>query len=147
MKRCFKCGVEKPRSDFYAHPQMRDGLLGKCKECTKADSRAHGTDKEYDRQRNTLPHRVAGRAEYSRTERGRKVHAKALKRSKAKFPEKARARFILGNAVRDGKIERKPCEKCGSLKSQGHHDDYSKPLDVRWLCSKHHREVHKEQAA
>ena len=45
------------------------------------------------------------------------------------------------NAIRDGKMERLSCEVCGA-KAQAHHDDYSKPLDVRWLCFKHHREHH-----
>lgn len=40
-----------------------------------------------------------------------------------------------------GRLVRKPCEACGSEKSQAHHDDYSKPLDVRWFCFKHHREI------
>lgn len=46
------------------------------------------------------------------------------------------------HAIRSGKLIRKPCEKCGELKVEGHHDDYTKPYDVRWLCGKHHREHH-----
>lgn len=46
---------------------------------------------------------------------------------------------MVNNAIRDGKIARQPCEVCGR-KAQAHHEDYSKPLDVRWLCFQHHRE-------
>ena len=54
-----------------------------------------------------------------------------------------RARIILNHAVRDGKLTRKPCEICNK-KAEGHHDDYSKPLKVRWFCFKHHRKHHNE---
>lgn len=49
----------------------------------------------------------------------------------------------IRNAIRNKQIVRQPCEVCGNPKSQGHHEDYSKPLDVTWLCSKHHGERHK----
>ena|ERR1035437_2491923 len=45
-------------------------------------------------------------------------------------------------ALRDGRLVRQPCETCGRTPAQAHHDDYSRPLDVRWLCGSHHRLEH-----
>lgn len=47
-------------------------------------------------------------------------------------------------ALYSGQILRRDCEVCGSAISEGHHDDYSKPLDVVWLCRTHHRARHRE---
>lgn len=56
--------------------------------------------------------------------------------------EKHVAREKFGIAVRKGLIKRLPCERCKSTTVEGHHPDYSRPLEVRWLCRPHHRELH-----
>jgi hypothetical protein len=66
---------------------------------------------------------------------------------KAGYAEKHAARraanVALGNAVRDGRVLKGTCLVCGEEKSQGHHFDYSRPLEVVWLCVHHHAAVHK----
>lgn len=54
---------------------------------------------------------------------------------------KAIARGKLNLAVYHGRVKRQPCEVCGATPAQAHHADYSKPLDVEWLCPTHHREA------
>lgn len=44
-------------------------------------------------------------------------------------------------AIKKGLLIRKPCEVCGAEKVHAHHEDYLKPLEVRWLCPKHHYQV------
>ena len=56
--------------------------------------------------------------------------------------QKTKAREIARSCVRRGLIEREPCEVCGDH-AQIHHPDYSQPLLIVWLCSSHHREVHR----
>ncbi len=55
---------------------------------------------------------------------------------------KRKAHAAVSNALRDKRLSRKPCEVCDEARVQAHHDDYFKPLDVRWLCIKHHAEAH-----
>lgn len=56
--------------------------------------------------------------------------------------EHHKARWLVRREIASGRMTRLPCEVCGTEPTEGHHDDYSKPLDVRWLCKKHHREHH-----
>jgi len=129
-KVCFKCQKQKPLSDFYKHRMMVDGHLNKCKECTKRDSRKNrASNIEYYR-------------EYDRA-RGNRQSTEKIKERRIKNPQKYQAQTAVNNAIRDGRLFKKPCEVCGSLCVHGHHNDYSRPLDVRWLCPVHHKEAHK----
>lgn len=55
---------------------------------------------------------------------------------------KRNARDRVAYAVRTGKLKRLPCDKCGNEKSEAHHTDYNKPLEVIWLCKSCHSELH-----
>lgn len=62
--------------------------------------------------------------------------------SQKKYFQKSRTKRLVWEAVKravaDGVIVKQPCIVCGDCKSEAHHSDYSKPLDVDWLCKRHH---------
>lgn len=58
--------------------------------------------------------------------------------------QKLRARNTLNKAVLRGAVSKEPCEVCGNPEVQAHHSDYTKPLEVKWLCNYHHKERHRE---
>lgn len=122
-KTCFKCKVEKPLTAFYVHPQMGDGRLNKCKECARADVQANYYAnveyyREYDRKRGFRGDRV-----------------------------KQAARIAVRRALERGELSKGECEVGCHCRGriEAHHHDYSKPLQVRWLCKRHHAEIHTKQ--
>lgn len=67
---------------------------------------------------------------------------------RASHPEKRAAHQAVQTAVRNGTLVKHPCEVCGSsTRIHAHHDDYSMPLSVVWLCHTHHMERHHMLAA
>ena len=132
MKKCPRCKTNKVLSAFPTDNSRKDKLYPHCRDCVSVKTRTTylrnrkkylAKDKEY---RRNNPDKVK---EFDR-------------RKRLKNPLASKANCALNYAVKSGKIIRKPCEVCGFKKSQGHHDDYSKPLKVRWLCSFHHRKHH-----
>lgn len=55
---------------------------------------------------------------------------------------KANSRALARKAIYSGRLIRQPCEVCAATTVEAHHDDYSKPLEVRWMCPAHHHEHH-----
>lgn len=79
-----------------------------------------------------------------------KCHNSYMKKTRKKHSElteeqklKANCKSYLNTYLRRGKIIKTPCVNCSSLLVQAHHEDYSKPLKVIWLCRKCHLELHK----
>lgn len=143
-KVCKRCGKRKKTSDFY----NRDTSCKKCRIACVKEYRRRNAEKvrEYDKSRGMLPHRVEARAAYQKTEAGKAAKRRANEKQMRLHPIKRGARVMVGNAVRDGRLRKpKRCEGCKKERRlHGHHDDYARPLDVRWLCTTCHRAWHAE---
>ena len=59
-------------------------------------------------------------------------------------PQAVAAKRLAYDAKRRGDLMPEPCKACGAEPAEAHHEDYNKPLEVRWLCRLHHRERHME---
>ncbi|MCA0272385.1 MAG: hypothetical protein LCH69_10025 [Proteobacteria bacterium] len=63
-------------------------------------------------------------------------------RWRARNVKAAWAHSATRSAIRLGLIVREPCQVCGAVKADAHHPDYDRPLVVRFLCRKHHKQEH-----
>ena len=141
MKECFKCKQIFELSEFYKHPMMGDGHLNKCKKCAKKDVADRIKIKEKDFNW-VLSERKRHRQKSRKyREEGKKYKKSDYKKWLLQNPEKKKAHMEVKNALRSGRMHRHPCCICGN-KAHAHHEDYSKPLEVIWLCPKHHGERH-----
>lgn len=133
MKICRICKIEKSLTDFYKNTKCPDGYDKRCKNCmSKLMHEKHV--KTYTPEKGRL----------------QKVHSKEMgwqqkseRRMKLKYRDKVIARIKVCRAIKKGELKRMPCAICGEAKVFGHHKDYSKPLDVQWLCMTHHVEEHR----
>lgn len=122
LRNCRRCRFVKSEADFYeSSPTI-------CKICVRkkvGEHRAANIERirAYDR---------------SRGFRGKPTHVADYK---AKFPQRRAAQMAVSNATRSGKLSPLPCFICGD-EAEAHHPDYSKPLEVVWLCPPHHKQAH-----
>ena len=161
-KTCRDCGIEKDVKEFDVRTPSKDGYRNNCKECRRKKVA------DYAKTDNGKMARQEANKKYFSTEKGKKTKQRYAETDKRKavvkrftaseknikaqkirkerqqklHPNRYAANVILNNAVRDEKLEKLPCFICGAKKVEGHHPDYDRPLDVVWLCPKHHRKLH-----
>jgi len=132
MRECRKCQESKSIEEFYKTPGGIGGRDSVCKECRKTAvlAKRHANIehfREYDQKRGN--HAKPG-------------YVKAW-RNRSKIKEQAHNR--VSRAVAAGRIIKpESCEQCDAAKQSihAHHDDYTKQLDVRWLCAPCHQRWH-----
>lgn len=134
MKLCRTCGIEKPLDQYRRNSRTKDGRQTQCKPCANARLdlwRARTRDR-----------RLAYNRDYYASARGREV----MRAYQSRKPTKKLAQAALHRALRLGLMVKLTfCEECSNTKRvEGHHDDYAKPLDVRWLCRACHKAWHRK---
>lgn len=138
VKRCHKCGKEKPLEDFARRSAAKDGHQGQCKECVRSYCREWG-------QRNREKVSANKRRWY---EENKATQARHRAEYKARHPEKVAARAAINNAIYAGRLVKpSTCSECGrsfpSRLLHAHHEDYCKPFAVEWLCRDCHWSQHR----
>lgn len=140
---CKSCEGEFEAGMFYA------SNLATCKECVKVrvrENRAENIDyyRSYDRMRYREDDVRAAHCQAMGKASSPEKRAEKQRQRRRADPEKYQARNAVANALRDGKMVREHnCFFCGGdHRVQAHHHDYSRPLDVYWLCSGCHGKLH-----
>lgn len=141
MRTCKVCSLKKSEQDFYISNKAS------CKECVCKRIKQYRRDdpekiRSYDRIRSRSPHR----REANKVRSARYLDKDYKRNWIQRNQEKRSAHILVGNSLKNGSLVRPDqCERCGGkCTPEAHHEDYSKPLDVDWLCTSCHGERHRE---
>jgi hypothetical protein len=122
LKRCYDCKVDRPVEQFSKDRTRKDGLDCICKDCCSIRIKPYIQ-------------------KWSKTEAFKKRMRIGLAESRARYPEKTKARLLAYRHKEE--IAKDSCENCGSSENlHMHHHDYSKPLEVVTICVTCHEAVH-----
>lgn len=138
-KKCSKCLLIYSSYLFPKDRQKVDGIYPACKECCRKRNRRYACS-----------HTTLIKEKYKdiyKTPKEKERLRNLAEIMRKKYPEKMMARRQVFLALSRGSITKEICECCSDSKVHAHHEDYSKPLEVRWLCGKHHRELHRKSNA
>lgn len=131
---CWKCKTEKDLDEFGKDKNRELGHEYICKMCKQ----------EKDREVASRPEVMERHLEYITSDKGKEIRRIRQRKDYHERKYKTIARKMVEKAVHEGTLTKKNCEVCGNERSLGHHSDYSRPLEVTWLCQKHHSEVHRK---
>lgn len=137
-KHCPKCNTDKPIDNFNRNSARHDGRDNYCNPCRR----------EYDVQWSETPVNREKRREWCRTWRylNPDLASAASIGWQQRNPEKSQAHQKVFRAITSGRLDRPDHCACGiECKPEGHHDDYSKPLEVVWLCRACHKRTERKK--
>ena len=158
-KACIKCGlIPDPipsrwkRYDFtcnkcaYKRSKERLSIPGQRQRLRESQKR------NYWKRRRHNPKHLAYEKEFEKRRWQNRKNDSAFKASRATYQREYRKRIgeqtkayqVTQQAIKKGNLVRLPCLNCGDPKSQGHHPDYKKPLEVLCLCDSHHKLIHQQ---
>jgi hypothetical protein len=150
LRRCTRCGAEKPLTSFYRKPDRPNGYSSHCKSCINAYEKQRVQDPEV-RARKRADHRASYRRNRECVRQRRPPYdpdAAAERYARRRGTPEQRARSLISGEVQSGRIVKphacQDCEARGPV--QAHHEDYSRPLDVMWLCTQCHGKRHRKDA-
>jgi hypothetical protein len=132
-KACTRCMRVKSLDLYYSDKRASDGKCSQCKECNKEQAWLWRTRRK---------DHVNSLKRAWRKANPDKVR-KETREQRAKNPKAYKARTAVANALATGKLKKSLCAFCLNSKVQAHHLDYSKPLEVVWLCAEHHGMHHR----
>jgi hypothetical protein len=151
MPICRKCKNEKPLADYCPSAVRKGDYI--CHACERiryferksANIEHYRSQKKLQMRRlRESPDRQEKELQYSK--KYRQTHKEQLAQYCSTYRKNNKQRqsayLKIYRQLRTGNIQKQPCFVCGSLNSHAHHEDYSKPLDVIWLCPKHHKRLH-----
>lgn len=164
-KVCIHCKSCKTLEDFNKAKDNQDGKASYCRACTKIKNAKRVFSAEYKAKRvpymatyyrknqkilsfkNTEYYRRTADIRNKLSREYIRAHPEkrrvTLKSYYANNPIQIKARTRYATALRNGSLTKGPCALCGNSKVEGHHCDYTKPLEVLWLCVKHHKAWHR----
>ena len=138
MKTCNTCQQEKPLEDFPPSKQNKDGRITKCRVCTRKSANER-------RKKNLLKRRIQN-LNWSKKPSSKLTLKKSKTRWRINNKHKIEAHRIVWKMLQSGRLFRLPCCMCGEEKNTvAHHDDYEKPLEVKWLCHLCHIKIHRNK--
>ena len=121
---CSKCGT---LVEFKAEWQRRDKRCTTCKRAQQNAANAQKGDALKIEAKAAYQRRKEYYTRYWQEQRGTPDHL-----------QKRAARRKVATEIEAGRLSRQPCERCANTPTDAHHHDYSKPLEIRWLCRRCH---------
>lgn len=147
MKFCKQCNAKKPCSDFSINKKNGDGLYTYCKVCARKNNIVYG--QLYRKSEHGRRVRAKCDKNYSKTSKGKITRRNATKIFREKHPDRYLCHTKVGTGLKNGSVTRPyKCDHCERETTlEAHHSNYSKPLDITWVCKNCHLKLHKRVIA